>query len=69
MAWRIPCANFARFWDIPDLVRRFSAHGATGAYLREKSRLPELALVVRCLPEKDQAACRARIEKPLAARR
>jgi hypothetical protein len=37
--------------------------------MREKSRLPELALVVRCLPEKDQAACRARIEKPLAARR
>jgi MOSC domain-containing protein YiiM len=33
-AWRTPCANFARFWDIPDLVRRFAAHGATGAYLR-----------------------------------
>jgi MOSC domain-containing protein YiiM len=33
-AWRIPCANFARFWDIPDLVKRFAAHGATGAYLR-----------------------------------
>jgi MOSC domain-containing protein YiiM len=33
-AWRVPCANFARFWDIPDLVKRFSAHGATGAYLR-----------------------------------
>ncbi|MCW2684421.1 MAG: uncharacterized protein JWP33_2334 [Blastococcus sp.] len=33
-AWRIPCANFARFWDVPDLVKRFSAHGATGAYLR-----------------------------------
>ena len=33
-AWRIPCANFARFWDVPDLVRRFAAHGATGAYLR-----------------------------------
>jgi MOSC domain-containing protein YiiM len=33
-AWRIPCANFARFWDIPDLVTRFAAHGATGAYLR-----------------------------------
>jgi MOSC domain-containing protein YiiM len=31
---RIPCANFARFWDIPDLVKRFAAHGATGAYLR-----------------------------------
>jgi MOSC domain-containing protein YiiM len=33
-AWRIPCANFARFWEIPDLVNRFAAHGATGAYLR-----------------------------------
>ena len=33
-AWRTPCANFARFWDVPDLVERFAAHGATGAYLR-----------------------------------
>jgi len=33
-AWRTPCANFARYWDIPDLVKRFAAHGATGAYLR-----------------------------------
>jgi MOSC domain-containing protein YiiM len=33
-AWRTPCANFARFWDIPDLVKRFAARGATGAYLR-----------------------------------
>ncbi|MCW2700601.1 MAG: uncharacterized protein JWQ45_2136 [Blastococcus sp.] len=33
-SWRIPCANFARFWGIPDLVKRFTAHGATGAYLR-----------------------------------
>jgi MOSC domain-containing protein YiiM len=33
-AWRTPCANFARFWDIPDLVKRFAAYGATGAYLR-----------------------------------
>lgn len=31
---RIPCANFAAFWDVPDLVKRFTAHGATGAYLR-----------------------------------
>ena len=31
---RIPCANFARFWDVPDLVKRFTAHGATGTYLR-----------------------------------
>ena len=33
-AWRTPCANFARFWGIPDLVKRFAVHGATGAYLR-----------------------------------
>jgi MOSC domain-containing protein YiiM len=33
-AWRVPCANFARFWGVPDLVKRFAAHGATGAYLR-----------------------------------
>ena len=32
--WRTPCANFARFWDVADLVKRFAAHGATGAYLR-----------------------------------
>ncbi|MGY2084191.1 MOSC domain-containing protein [Blastococcus sp. SYSU DS0539] len=31
---RIPCANFARFWDEPQLVKRFTAHGACGAYLR-----------------------------------
>ena len=31
---RTPCANFARFWGIPDLVKRFTAYGATGAYLR-----------------------------------
>jgi MOSC domain-containing protein YiiM len=31
---RIPCANFARFWGMPDLVKRFTAHGASGAYLR-----------------------------------
>ncbi len=33
-AWRTPCANFAQYWGIPDLVKRFAAHGATGAYLR-----------------------------------
>jgi MOSC domain-containing protein YiiM len=33
-AWRTPCANFARFWGIPNLVKRFAAHGATGVYLR-----------------------------------
>jgi MOSC domain-containing protein YiiM len=31
---RIPCATFAAYWGIPDLVKRFSARGATGAYLR-----------------------------------
>ncbi|WP_235928027.1 MOSC domain-containing protein [Goekera deserti] len=31
---RTPCANFARWWDVPDLVKRFARHGATGAYLR-----------------------------------
>jgi MOSC domain-containing protein YiiM len=31
---RIPCANFARFWGVPQLVKRFTAHGASGAYLR-----------------------------------
>ena len=31
---RIPCANFARFWDVPQLVKRFTARGAPGAYLR-----------------------------------
>ena len=32
---RIPCANFASFWnDVPHLVKRFAAKGATGAYLR-----------------------------------
>jgi MOSC domain-containing protein YiiM len=31
---RIPCANFERFWGLPGLVKRFTAHGASGAYLR-----------------------------------
>ena len=31
---RIPCANFERFWGVPQLMKRFTAHGATGAYLR-----------------------------------
>ena len=33
-AIRTPFANFERFWGVPQLVRRFTAHGATGAYLR-----------------------------------
>jgi MOSC domain-containing protein YiiM len=31
---RIPCANFERFWGVPQLVKRFTVHGASGAYLR-----------------------------------
>lgn len=31
---RIPCSVFAGFWDVPRLVKRFTAHGAPGAYLR-----------------------------------
>ncbi|CCG02501.1 MOSC domain-containing protein [Blastococcus saxobsidens] len=31
---RIPCATLARFWDEPQLVKRFTARGASGAYLR-----------------------------------
>ena len=33
-AWRIPCATFERFWAVPQLIKRFTEHGATGAYLR-----------------------------------
>jgi MOSC domain-containing protein YiiM len=33
-ACRIPCVNFERFWGVPQLVRRFTARGASGAYLR-----------------------------------
>ncbi|MCZ2819679.1 MOSC domain-containing protein [Modestobacter sp. VKM Ac-2977] len=100
-AWRTPCANFARFWGVPDLVKRFAAHGATGAYLRvlqtgelgagdevqvvsrpdhgitvetafrivmtQKSRLPELAPVLRYVPTKDQPVLAAKIDKRLAA--
>ncbi|HEY0699195.1 MAG TPA: MOSC domain-containing protein, partial [Micromonospora sp.] len=31
---RTPCTTFAGFWGVPDLVKRFTAHGAPGAYLR-----------------------------------
>ncbi|MGW4272675.1 MOSC domain-containing protein [Streptomyces seoulensis] len=31
---RKPCRVFAGFWDVPDLVKRFIAHGAPGCYLR-----------------------------------
>lgn len=31
---RIPCRVFAGFWDMPDLVKRFTAAARPGAYLR-----------------------------------
>jgi MOSC domain-containing protein YiiM len=31
---RIPCRVFAGFWGVPDLIKRFTDHGAPGAYLR-----------------------------------
>jgi MOSC domain-containing protein YiiM len=31
---RIPCATLERFWGVPRLIKRFTAHGASGAYLR-----------------------------------
>ena len=31
---RIPCRTFAGWWQVPDLVRRFTAAGRPGAYLR-----------------------------------
>ncbi|WP_203711693.1 MOSC domain-containing protein [Asanoa siamensis] len=31
---REPCMTFAGFWGIPDLIKRFTHHGAPGAYLR-----------------------------------
>ena len=31
---RIPCRTFAGFWQVPDLVKRFTAAGRPGAYLR-----------------------------------
>jgi MOSC domain-containing protein YiiM len=31
---RIPCRTFAGFWGVPDLIKRFTDHGAPGAYLR-----------------------------------
>lgn len=31
---RIPCKVFAGFWEIPDLIKRFTAQGWPGAYLR-----------------------------------
>lgn len=35
VAWpRIPCRTFSGFWDVRDLVKRFTARAAPGAYLR-----------------------------------
>lgn len=31
---RIPCRVFAGFWDVPDLIKRFTVEGRPGAYLR-----------------------------------
>ncbi|WP_200215379.1 MOSC domain-containing protein [Micromonospora coerulea] len=31
---RTPCATFAGFWGMPDLIKRFTARAAPGAYLR-----------------------------------
>ena len=31
---RIPCRVFAGFWGVPDLIKRFTQHGVSGAYLR-----------------------------------
>ena len=31
---RLPCRVFAGFWGVPDLIKRFTDHGAPGAYLR-----------------------------------
>ncbi|SHN25819.1 MOSC domain-containing protein [Cryptosporangium aurantiacum] len=31
---RIPCRTFAGFWDVPDLIKRFTHRAVPGAYLR-----------------------------------
>ncbi|MFJ6199672.1 MOSC domain-containing protein [Micromonospora sp. NPDC092111] len=31
---RTPCTTFAGFWGVPDLIKRFTARAAPGAYLR-----------------------------------
>lgn len=35
---RIPCKVFAGFWDVRDLIKRFSAFGRSGAYLAVEER-------------------------------
>jgi MOSC domain-containing protein YiiM len=34
---RTPCRTFAGFWDVPHLIKRFTAAGRPGAYLRISS--------------------------------
>lgn len=31
---RVPCGTFQRFWAVPQLQKRFTSHGAPGAYVR-----------------------------------
>jgi MOSC domain-containing protein YiiM len=31
---RTPCTTFAGFWELPDLIKRFTARATPGAYLR-----------------------------------
>ncbi len=31
---RTPCAKFQAYWGVPRLIKRFTVHGASGAYLR-----------------------------------
>src|SRR5262245_35397217 len=31
---RVPCHTFARFWGVPDLIKRFTARATPGTYLR-----------------------------------
>ncbi|MEH1011892.1 MOSC domain-containing protein [Micromonospora sp. CPCC 206060] len=31
---RLPCRTFAGYWGVPDLIKRFTARGVPGAYLR-----------------------------------
>jgi MOSC domain-containing protein YiiM len=35
---RIPCKVFAGFWDMPELIKRFSDRGRAGAYLAVEER-------------------------------
>jgi MOSC domain-containing protein YiiM len=71
---RIPCKVFAGFWDIPDLIRQFSAFGRSGAYfaVEEQGKIaPGDARVVLSRPEHgvtvaDAFAFRAQRRRDLA---